>query len=78
MTKETIEVEREVTLEEVLAYERQNFSRAARGEAEDPAKTEPKLTVADLKAALDAKGITYEPTAKKAELQALLDGSQQQ
>jgi len=78
MTKETIEVEREVTLEEVLAYERQHFSRAARGDAEDPSKSESKLTVADLKAALDAKGINYETTAKKAELQALLDGSQAQ
>ena len=33
------------------------------------------LKVAELKALLDAKGIKYEPTAKKAELQALLDAA---
>lgn len=37
---------------------------------------EPKgLTVVELKAALEEKGIEYSATAKKAELQALLDGA---
>jgi hypothetical protein len=32
-----------------------------------------KVGVADLRAALDARGIAYDPSAKKADLQALLD-----
>lgn len=40
------------------------------------ASGEPKgLTVVELKAALEEKGIEYSATAKKAELQALLDGA---
>lgn len=34
------------------------------------------LTAAEIKAALDAKGITYKGNASKADLQALLDGAE--
>lgn len=40
-----------------------------------PAKASDGLTVAELKAALDAREIDYPVTAKKPELQALLDGA---
>ena len=110
---------KEVTLEEILAYERQRFQEEAGAPGlsveevsgasigtnsglnreTDPAARTPLgvredgtlvedgesvqsgtegsssagLTVAEIKAALDAKGIAYPSTAKKAELQKLLD-----
>lgn len=43
----------------------------------DPAVTPPKaLTVAELRAALEAKGVEIPDGAKKAELQALLDAAE--
>lgn len=45
-------------------------------EAEIATANEPEMTVAEIKEALTAKGIEFAPTAKKADLKALLDSAE--
>jgi hypothetical protein len=44
--------------------------------AEKGSSEQKSMTAADIKAALDAKGITYKGNASKTDLQALLDGAE--
>lgn len=74
--KEKVEVADPIDQAAEQEAERVRLAEAAAKLASEQGADTGKLTIADLRDTLTARGIAFEPAAKKADLQALLDAAQ--